>query len=571
MTPQSEALRLMLAAILVAIVGGWIVATVQAQDSTPPPLAPQGLTVANGPNSGTATLAWTAVAGVSSYRVGRLSDDDYKAYADTWVERFAYSDVTATSGFTLTGLIPGEKYYFIVGQYHSGGLAWSRWAELILNSDAQSCPTATAPTPQPSPTPTRGPTPTPRPTPTGSGDYDADKDGLIEIYNLEQLDAIRYDLDGDGVSHVARYMAAYPGSIAGMGCPDSCVGYELLADLDFDTNGNGEADAGDAYWNDGKGWTPIGESERQFNATFDGGGYTISNLHINGSGNRGVGLFGSAGSSADIRRVRVVSADVYGVSCCLGIGGLVGINYGTITSSYIAGNVWGGGPTTSGVSIGGLVGTNSGAVITSYATGSVSGNRQVGGLVGRNTSLGTITASFSTGDVSGTRDEIGGLVGRNSGGTVTASYAVGNVFSDGGKIGGLIGESGNSGTITANYATGNVSGAGDDIGGLVGRLGSGSITNSYALGAVSGSDTTDYIGGLVGYSEGTTFTSYWNTQTTGQLYSAGGVGKTTDELQFPTANAGIYTDWDADYWDFGTSAQYPVLKYGSLDVAAQRR
>lgn len=29
-------------------------------------------------------------------------------------------------------------------------------------------------------------------------DYDADDDGLIEIEWLEQLDAVRWDLDGDG-------------------------------------------------------------------------------------------------------------------------------------------------------------------------------------------------------------------------------------------------------------------------------------------------------------------------------------------------------------------------------------
>ena len=31
-----------------------------------------------------------------------------------------------------------------------------------------------------------------------AGDYDADDDGLIEVSRLEQLNAIRFDLDGDG-------------------------------------------------------------------------------------------------------------------------------------------------------------------------------------------------------------------------------------------------------------------------------------------------------------------------------------------------------------------------------------
>ena len=122
----------------------------------------------------------------------------------------------------------------------------------------------------------------------GNGDYDADEDGLIEISNLAQLNAIRYDLDGDSIADdqtdSSAYIHAFPGAQAGMGRPDAgCAGYELVADLDFDTNGNGRADAGDAWWNDGAGWLPI-DSEHSnllFNANFDGGNHTIANLYIN--------------------------------------------------------------------------------------------------------------------------------------------------------------------------------------------------------------------------------------------------------------------------------------------------
>ena len=94
-------------------------------------------------------------------------------------------------------------------------------------------------------------------------DYDTDDDGLIEIYTLAQLDAVRHDLDGDGTPSTdgeTAYAAAFPDAAAGMGCPasDGCSGYELMADLDFDTNGSGRADTGDTYWNDGQGWVPIG-------------------------------------------------------------------------------------------------------------------------------------------------------------------------------------------------------------------------------------------------------------------------------------------------------------------------
>ena len=121
-------------------------------------------------------------------------------------------------------------------------------------------------------------------------DYDADDDGLIEVGSLAQLNAVRWDLDGDGTpasANATDYAAAFPNAATGMGCPSSgCTGYELTTNLDFDTNGNGEADAGDAYWNDGAGWEPIGDGESRFNATFDGNSHTISNLYIHQGGRR---------------------------------------------------------------------------------------------------------------------------------------------------------------------------------------------------------------------------------------------------------------------------------------------
>ena len=48
--------------------------------------------------------------------------------------------------------------------------------------------------------------------------------------------------------------------------------------------------------------------------------------------------------------------------------------------------------------------------------------------------------------------------------------------------------------------------------------------------------------------EGSSVTaSYWDTQTsTAALTSAGGVGKTTAELQSPTGYTGIYAGWNVD-------------------------
>ena len=72
-------------------------------------------------------------------------------------------------------------------------------------------------------------------------DYDADNDNLIEVANLAQLNAIRWDLDGNGQSSNAGYATAFPDPVTGMGCQSTCSGYELRANLDFDTNDSGDA------------------------------------------------------------------------------------------------------------------------------------------------------------------------------------------------------------------------------------------------------------------------------------------------------------------------------------------
>ena len=387
--------------------------------------------------------------------------------------------------------------------------------------------------------------------PTYRSDYDADDDGLIEVSNLVQLDAIRYDLDGDGtvetfwedIWHYVTYAQAFPNATDGMGCPSSgCIGYELTADLDFDANGNG-------YPEPRERWNPIGywssgEDHASFDATFDGDGHTISNLHINRGDVCCIGLFGFTSSLAAIRQVGVVNANLHSASK---VGGLVGLNQGVITGSYVAGDVfvYAGGDS----NIGGLVGENygNGVITDSYAIATVTGNRNIGGLVGRNS--GTITGSYSAGSVSG-HEDVGGLVGENSGnGAINNSYATGDVTRHAGGgdgVGGLVGGNyGSASSITHSYATGLVTSSGSSIGGLVGYNGDG-----YG-------DT----GQLTNPGAGAIVNSYWDTQTSGRTASAGGIGKTTDELKSPTnSNPGIYSSWDAMVWDFGGTNQYPMLR-----------
>ena len=359
--------------------------------------------------------------------------------------------------------------------------------------------------------------------PANHVDYDADDDGLIEIRNLAQLDAVRHDLNGDGVvdgqdgatgrglGDPRAYEAAFPQAVESMGCGhfDGCIGYELAADLDFDTNGNHVADEGDAFWNGGTGWVPIGGAgsagqslQHPFRAAFDGNGHVIANLFIDTDTLPFAALFGFG---ADARTSRCVIRHV----------GLVDVD--------------------------------------------LKGNIYVAALIGKNWGC-TVTGSYATGRVSGS-DYVAGLVAGNSD-TITRSYA--NVQSTGDRgVAGLVAENSRSGIIAACYATGHPSG-GHVVGGLVAYNG-GAITASYATGRVRGQAVG---GGLVATGGGPVAASYWDRYTTGLDFGTAGRSLTTRQLQFPFRYSGVYRTWNLDLdgdgvaddpWDFGTSTQYPAL------------
>ena len=425
-------------------------------------------------------------------------------------------------------------------------------------------------------------------------DKDENDNGLIEVSSLEQLDAIRYDLDGDGVPsgtnlEQAAYRTAFgvSGAATVVSCPN-CKGYELMSNLDFeDANGDGAADD-KSIWAEGataagvsdavaEGWAPIGGS---FTATFDGNNYAISNLYIDRSSTDNIGLFRTLGTGGNVRNLGIEGGSLSGNNR---VGGLAGENNrGTIRACYATVNV-----TASRNDVGGLVGVNAGGEIrVCYATGTVTGTaNNVGGLAGSNS--GTISACYATGDASGSR-WVGGLVGNHLSGTISACYATGDASGSSYYVGGLVGQ--NSGTISACYATRDASGRGG-VGGLVGHNFNGTISACYATGDASGSDP---VGGLVGYNfNGTVTNSYFDTETSSQTDAIGGgtttgsnitnvFGKTTTELQTPVAYAGIYANWNIDVdngqpigvedgtaagdaaaddpWDFGTDGEYPALR-----------
>ncbi len=235
----------------------------------------------------------------------------------------------------------------------------------------------------------------------------------------------------------------------------------------------------------------VGAGVNVFSGVFEGLGHTITNLTINDPASLYVGLFGR--SIGVIRDIGLVGGAVSGDDI---VGGLVGVDYGGIVSSYATDAVGG------GTYVGGLVGANVGelgnaTIVNSYAAGAVIG---------------------------GQSSDVGGLVGLNEGALAAA-------------------------TISDSYATGAVS-SGDYAGGLVGKIyavgGAATIANSYATGAVSGPNA----GGLVALNNagvGAVTNSYWDVLTTGQSGdgaqstasgsvngydpSTGSIGLTTAQLQ----------------------------------------
>ena len=214
---------------------------------------------------------------------------------------------------------------------------------------------------------------------------------IVEVENWNDLDAIRNDLAGD---------------------------YVLVNDIDqnsagYDTHASETA-------NDGEGWLALGDNEDPFTGSFDGQGFTISDLFMDRPSTNNVGVFGVVESNNFIKNVGVLDVDITG-----------------------------------NVTVAGLIGwlsDGNGLVIENcYSTGSITATRDetggnAGGLIG---TLGdpanvTIKNCYSTCDVTQTNDlgRIGGFIGhwdpRSGNQTISKCYSTGLVTTTA-TTGGFIG------------------------------------------------------------------------------------------------------------------------------------
>ena len=277
------------------------------------------------------------------------------------------------------------------------------------------------------------------------------------------------------------------------------------------------------------------------------------------------------GGLAGLNCGAIINCTISGVTTVNGrcsdiyIGGLVGENYeGTITNCTASASVTSTSTDEKVTNIGGLVGENyygtitnctASASVTSTSTGGYRyAATHVGGLVGKNN--GAIAFCTASGNVIGANiscmahTHIGGLIGYNSNSsTITNCTALGNVESTNtgtdknnclkAYVGGLIGD--NFAPITDCTALGNVTGVwlgetnqrNDSIfvGGLVGQNLRSKIDRCYSVGVVYSNYST-YVGGLVGdNAKGSVVRSFWDTNTSGQATSSGGIGKTTEKMK----------------------------------------
>ena len=358
----------------------------------------------------------------------------------------------------------------------------------------------------------------------------------IEINTLEDLDALRNNPTGT---------------------------YRLTGNLDFEDALSYRTRRVNSDWtvNDfgaagDDGWQPIDN----FTGTFDGNGFAISNLQVKvgDAGTSAVGLFGTIGVRGTVKNLILNDADVRASnSAAVQVAALVGHNRGLVLNSGVIASIVEG------------VGNTRGGGNHNY----------IGGLVGRNglgsNDIAYIGNSFVVDSeirvnpaVANATHHIGGLVGRNFYAEIYNSFVQATTVAGYCHVGGLVGNQfGPSSTIKNSYADATLASSTESCrigaeGKLLGLVNGGVIENSYATGSAPAG--VDLLGDQIssrasGFPPLIFNDSYWDSG----MNAVGDRGRTTVQLQMPTAAVGLYENWSDEIWDFGSESEYPRLKYSA--------
>ncbi len=431
-------------------------------------------------------------------------------------------------------------------------------------------------------------------------DIDVDGDGLIEIHNLAMLGHMANNLTGafyaDGTS--ATNLGCGGGRA---GDEIRCKGYELAADINFDTDADGDL-FDEFLWSGLPGWLPIGSGAAPFKANFEGNGHTISNLRVNRPGLNHVGLFGAIDAGHYIRNLTIDGdlTEVIGADhAAILVGQAASLDLDDVSvSGYVKGNNY----------VGLVVGQASDSTFDDVsAVGVVEASDYAGGLGGeisRTTGTSRIADSSVIGDVYG-RDKTGGVAGAAELSTSMRTVHLTGHVRGAAQVGGLVGDATSASMqLDEVFAVGRVGGT-SNVGGLVGDSLAVDLDLFYFIGLV-GSDTANNVGGILGREAvGSTLREgfaaaevvaasnggaivgseqgisadeervFWDAT----LTALGGFGNetggvTTADLQKCVRNQGwggdsgtcqsgnntIFRQWENNDWDLGTPSQYPALR-----------
>jgi|GEM_PF-661661 len=266
------------------------------------------------------------------------------------------------------------------------------------------------------------------------------------------------------------------------------------------------------------GWRPIPD----FKGSYDGGGFTISNLVINRPASDTTGLFAKV-KGGSISNLSLSGATVKGKK-----------NVGVLA---------------------GLVSDNSSITRVSLSNLTVIGSDNTGGLAGQLASASTVTESYTSGgSVRGSGyGVIGGLVGYVNNATITSSYSSGIEIASGNSLGGLVGVTSDA-TISDCYTINRV--IGNFGGGLFGVSLDGSVTNCYSASVVSGVNASGIVGSFNPNFPTTYSNTYFNIDFTST--SVVGVGLSTAQMQQETSFTGF--DFTSTWIMFYGEEVFPSLQ-----------
>lgn len=261
-----------------------------------------------------------------------------------------------------------------------------------------------------------------------------------------------------------------------------------------------------------------GTSRTWFTGSYDGAGHTISNLKINISGSRYLGLFAGLNASAcTVEDIKFTNVDITGADRYVAV--VTGGSYtgATITKCHVlSGTV--SNSSSRGAGIAGTIGgpisycSNAAAIAVDWGIS--------GGITTDNLGTGpfTIEHCYNTGTVNAASSgNVGGIMGiADTTINIYDCYNTGNITASGGNVGGIMGSP--NGNIARCFNTGNIEGS-SEVGGVTGQGGSANYDDCYSTGSVTA--TTGVAAGLIGRF------NYSTTRACTNCYAAGAVSGPT--------------------------------------------